>query len=131
MATYCVNVIVEDFPKWGCDYKSDQYHGRVVGLFTKPEGLIETGNFCGYFSYEAYKNTTLIAFYQAGDLDPASQCGPVYRINKHFPKIQIWSYYANRVIEAKDDEEAIEKFQRHEWEHAPIHFSQGEENQCV
>lgn len=130
MATYCVNLITEDFPKWGSGYKSDQYHD-CVGLFTKPEDLIQTGNFCGYFSYEAYKNTTLIAFYQAKDLDPASQCGPIYRINRHFPKIEIWSIYANRVIEAKDDEEAIEKFKKHEWVHAPVSFSEGEENQCV
>lgn len=127
MATYCVNLITEDFPKWGSGYKSDRYHD-CVGLFTKPEDLIQTGNFCNYFSYE---NTTLIAFYQAKDFDPASQCSPIYRINRHFPKIEIWSYYANRVIEAKDDEEAIEKFQRHEWVHAPVSFSQGEENQCV
>lgn len=130
MATYCVNIITEDFPKQGSGYQSDQYH-KCVGLFTKPEDLIQAGNFCGYFSYEAYKNTTLIAFYQGEDFDQASQESPVYHINRHFPKIEIWSYYTNRVIEAKDDEEAIEKFQRHEWVHAPVHFSQGEENQCV
>ena len=119
MATYYVNSVGIS-PEWGCGCESDWDHD-YIGLFTKPDATIHSGNFCGYYSYEAYKNTTLIAFYRQGEghqgcYKPSKRNGPTYRVNKHFTEKAIGSGMWTCIIEAKDDEEAIEKFEKHGWE---------------
>lgn len=118
MAWYRVNT-VEIEENWNCGHRSD-YNHQYIGLYTEPKNIIQKGNFCGWYSYEEYKDTCLLAFYrQKGNGSypycPEARISPVYRYKRILPKVQIGSLMWDRYIEADSDEEAIKKFEKGEW----------------
>lgn len=118
MAWYKVNT-VEIEENWNCGHRSD-YNHQYIGLYTEPKNIIQKGNFCGWYSYEEYKDTCLLAFYrQKGNGSypycPEARISPVYRYKRILPKVQIGSLMWDRYIEADSDEEAIKKFEKGEW----------------
>ena len=118
MAWYRVNT-VEIEENWNCGHRSD-YNHQYIGLYTEPKSIIQKGNFCGWYSYEEYKDTCLLAFYrQKGNGSypycPEARISPVYRYKRILPKVQIGSLMWDRYIEANNDEEAIIKFEKGEW----------------
>lgn len=96
MKTYKVNECHKGFDSLG------------FGLFDggKFEGK---GNFCGWYSYECYRDTTLVA------LKPSKESEEVIIVNRHYDEIQIDTCYWTKYIEAETIEEAIEKFKKGEW----------------
>lgn len=85
---------------------------QVIGLFTNGEWEGE-GNFCGWYSAEYYKNTTLLAYYCIKEDDELFLKGPHTKekvIKTYYPKIEIDSCYCEKILEAKNEDEAIKKF---------------------
>lgn len=99
------------------------YPNDYIGLFTQCETKGE-GNWCGYYAFEYYLDTTLLAYYEAessGLYRPEARIGDVKMHNKHYPKISIGSHMWTYVIEAENVDEAVEKFKNAEWR--PLNYS--------
>ena len=85
------------------------------GLKSRGFGLFDggqfngKGNFCGWYSYECYKNVDLIA------LKPTKKSEDVTIVNEHCDEIQIDTCYWTKYIEAETVEEAIKKFKKGDW----------------
>lgn len=89
------------------------HYRKFIALFTN-NNWSGKGNFNGWYSDEYYNDTNMIAFYEIEENDgintPISE---IKKTNIYFKQIRIYSCYAETVIMAETDDEAIKKFE--EW----------------
>ena len=95
------------------------YKESCIGLFTNNSWTGE-GNFCGWYGAEYYHNTILLAFYIIDNPHRYEPKGFPHKKEKlsgeYFDKICIGSGYWERILKAKDEEEAIKKFFNEDFE---------------
>lgn len=103
MRKFYVNLIYVKNENGGTD--------KYAALFTNNNWTGE-GYCCGWYGTEYYQDTVLIAFYKTKDTGLVDYVpdGDVIVRHTYFKKLKIGSCYWEKIIEAENGKDAIEKF---------------------
>lgn len=103
------------------DLPGSDWNHTYIGLFTKNKWSGE-GHFCGWYGGEFYHKTTLLAYgIQEGptgvfDAKRPFNGGFHRNVNQYFKKVSIGSKFWEICFEADNVEEALDIFEKQEWD---------------